>query len=175
MPKAYFDILTVLNDAKLNGVNLHFIPGNHDFWGREFLDETLFNKVYPEGVTLDIKGKRFLITHGDGLLSWDRGYRVLRSVMRNRVFVFLYRWLHPDIGYAIAKNFSRNDDYDRYSAEQKEKIVKELVPRAPKRSSFEYLFAPQALYVHRPSRFQSAYGSLKKCMSAFLAKCRPTP
>jgi len=115
MPKAYFDILTALNDAKLNGVDLHFIPGNHDCWGREFLDETLFNKVYPEGVTLDIKGKRFLISHGDGLLSWDRGYRVLRSVLRNRVFVFLYRWLHPDIGYAIAKNFSRNDDYDHYS------------------------------------------------------------
>ena len=127
MPKAYFDILTALNDAKLNGVDLHFIPGNHDCWGREFLDETLFNKVYPEGVILDIKGKRFLISHGDGLLSWDRGYRVLRSVLRNRVFVFLYRWLHPDIGYAIAKNFSRNDDYDHYSAEQKEKIVEELI------------------------------------------------
>ena len=127
MPKAYFDILTALNDAKLNGVDLHFIPGNHDCWGREFLDETLFNKVYPEGATLDIKGKRFLICHGDGLLSWDRGYRVLRSVLRNRVFVFLFRWLHPDIGYAIAKNFSRNDDYDHYSTEQKEKIVKELI------------------------------------------------
>jgi UDP-2,3-diacylglucosamine hydrolase len=79
MPKAYFDVLTALNDAKSNGVDLHFIPGNHDCWGREFLDETLFKKVYPEGATLDIKGKRFLICHGDGLLSWDRGYRVLRS------------------------------------------------------------------------------------------------
>ena len=126
MPKAYFDILTALNNAKLNGVNLHFIPGNHDFWGREFLEETLFNKVYPKGVTLDIEGKRFLINHGDGLLSWDRGYRALRGLLRNRVFIFFYRWLHPDIAYAIAKNFSRNGDYDHYTPEQKEQIVEEL-------------------------------------------------
>ena len=113
IPKAYFDILTVLNEAKLNGVDLHFVPGNHDFWMREFLDKTLFKEVHSDGVTTEIAGKRFLISHGDGLLSWDRGYRILRSVLRNRLFIFLYRWLHPDLGYAIAKHFSRTSSRGR--------------------------------------------------------------
>ncbi len=61
-----------------------------------------------------------------GLLSWDRGYRILRSILRNRIFVFLYRWLHPDLGYAIAKHFSRNGDYDHHTPEYKEEIVADL-------------------------------------------------
>ena len=88
IPKAYFDVLTILNKAKLNGVSLHFVPGNHDYWGREFLNETLFDKVYPNGITTEVAGKQFHISHGDGLLSWDRGYRTLRSLLRNRIFIF---------------------------------------------------------------------------------------
>ena len=126
IPKAYFDILTVLNEAKLNGVDLHFVPGNHDYWIRDFLDKTLFKEVHFDGVSTEISGKRFLISHGDGIVSWDRGYRILRSVLRNRLFVFLYRWLHPDIGYAIAKHFSRNGNYDHHTPEYKESVVSNL-------------------------------------------------
>ncbi len=126
IPKAYFDTLTVLNEVKLNGVDLHFVPGNHDFWVREFLDKTLFNQIHPDGFITEISGKRFLISHGDGLLSWDRGYRILRNVLRSRLFVFLYRWIHPDLGYAIAKHFSRNGNYNHHTLEYNQAVVADL-------------------------------------------------
>ena len=48
MPKAYFDILTALNDAKLNGVDLHFIPGNCQF--RLDIDNSVWDTVHsPPG------------------------------------------------------------------------------------------------------------------------------
>ncbi|MEE2876834.1 MAG: UDP-2,3-diacylglucosamine diphosphatase [Candidatus Neomarinimicrobiota bacterium] len=126
IPKAYFDILTVLNEAKLKGLALHFLPGNHDYWMREFLDETLFDEIHPDGLTVEVSDKRFMISHGDGLLSWDRGYRVLRRVLRNRAFVFLYRWIHPDLGYSIAKHFSRHGNYDHHTPDYKKAVVADL-------------------------------------------------
>ncbi|MBF88101.1 MAG: UDP-2,3-diacylglucosamine hydrolase [Candidatus Marinimicrobia bacterium] len=126
IPKAYFDILKILNEAKLKGLIIHFVPGNHDFWIKEFLKENLFHQVHPQGIKINISGKNFLISHGDGILSWDRGYRFLRNFLRNRVFVYLYNWIHPDLGYAIAKKFSRNGNYNHHTTEYKEKVLHEL-------------------------------------------------
>ena len=126
IPKAYFDILAILNEAKLKGVKIHFIPGNHDFWIKGFLKDTFFDKVHPNGIEIEISGKHFLINHGDGILSWDRGYRLLRNILRNRIFISIYSWIHPDLGYTIAKMFSRNGDYNHHTYEYKQKVLEEL-------------------------------------------------
>ena len=126
MPKAYFDILSTFYQARSKGIEIYIIPGNHDYWTREFAEEILFTQVYPEGYSLESNGKKFLIFHGDGLLSRDTGYRVLRKLLRNRLFVFLYRWLHPDWGYAIARWISKTGDHSPHSDEYNELVIKEL-------------------------------------------------
>ncbi|MEE9166334.1 MAG: UDP-2,3-diacylglucosamine diphosphatase [Candidatus Neomarinimicrobiota bacterium] len=126
MPKAYFDILTVLYEAKRKGVKIYFIPGNHDYWTGEFAEKIIFTEVYPDGCTLEFNGKRFHIIHGDGLLSRDGAYRALRRLFRNKLFVFFYRWLHPDWGYSIAKWISRTGNHKAHSEEYDEAVLKEL-------------------------------------------------
>ena len=126
MPKAYFDILTAFHQARSNGVEIYFIPGNHDYWTREFAEKTIFTQVFQDGYTLELNSKKFLIIHGDGLLSRDMGYRALRKLFRNRLFVFLYRWLHPDLGYKIAQWISRTGNHRSHSDEYNEAVIREL-------------------------------------------------
>lgn len=103
IPKGYYDVLANLNNLVRAGVEVHFIVGNHDFWTRDFLTEYLNITVHKAEIDIVLDGQTVHLTHGDGLLKDDRGYRLLRKIIRNRLFIWLFRWLHPDIGIGIAQ------------------------------------------------------------------------
>jgi len=126
IPKVYFPFYQKLYGLKNKGVEVHFVAGNHDYWTLDFMGQTLTTKVYFDDVALDIHGKRFYLTHGDGILSWDRGYRLLKGVIRSRLFIWLYRCLHPTIGYGIAQTISKKGRHFEHSQEYNEKVLKEL-------------------------------------------------
>ena len=126
IPKVYFPFYQKLFSLKNSGVDIHFITGNHDHWTMDFMGETLTTKVYFDDVSIDIHGKRFYLTHGDGILSWDRSYRVLRTIIRSKLFIWLYRWLHPTIGYGIAHTISKKGRHYNHSKEYNEKVMSEL-------------------------------------------------
>lgn len=106
IPKGFHRILTRLENLTDNGIAVHLLVGNHDFWlGKHFTEETGVH-VYYEPVSLTLNGKRFYLHHGDGLNDEDKGYRILRSILRNKVNIFLYRLLHPDIGIGLARRSS---------------------------------------------------------------------
>lgn len=130
MPRAYFDVLTALYQVKSSGVDIYFVPGNHDFWTGDFAEKTIFTDVYPEGSVFSVNGKKFLIVHGDGLLSRDGGYRALRWLFRNKVFVFFYRLLHPDLAYSIAKWISNKGDHTPHTDEYNDTVIQELTDYA---------------------------------------------
>ena len=105
-PHYYFDVLAQLQKLVDSGVTVHYILGNHDYWTRDFLTDTIGIKIYKSALRIEINGKSFLLTHGDGTLKGEKGYRLMRKVIRSRLFVFLFRWLHPDLGIAFARSFS---------------------------------------------------------------------
>ncbi len=106
VPKGFHRILTRLENFSDNGIAVHLLVGNHDFWlGRRFTEETGVH-VYYEPVSITLNGKRFYLHHGDGLNDEDKGYRILRSILRNKTNIFLYRLLHPDIGIVLARKSS---------------------------------------------------------------------
>ena len=61
--------------------------------------------------------EKIFITHGDGILSWDYGYRVLKKIIRSRIFITIFRWIHPTIAYKIAKFISRSGKEDMHEAD----------------------------------------------------------
>ena len=93
---------------KENGISLYFLAGNHDYWVGDHIKNEIMDEVYLEDKEIEINGKKFLLTHGDGLLSWDHGYRLLKKVIRSKTFIWLFHWLHPTIGYRIARIISRS-------------------------------------------------------------------
>ncbi len=106
IPKEHAEVVGKLFEAVRGGMEIHFVLGNHDFWIGDFFAGDLGIKVYPDPVTLTFGGKRFHLHHGDGVAGSDVGYRFLKKVFRFKPNIFLYRWLHPDIGLPFAKFIS---------------------------------------------------------------------
>lgn len=112
IPKGFHRTLTALENLTNEGIDVHYLAGNHDYWMGNYFREYLGIHVYYEPFTKTIDGKTFYFHHGDGLAANDLGYRILKKILRNPFNIWLYSLLHPDIGITIAKMSSRKSrDY----------------------------------------------------------------
>jgi UDP-2,3-diacylglucosamine hydrolase len=112
IPSRYFAVLRRLQELSESGVRLHFLGGNHDFWVRRgerpgFLEREIGFNVLENGAEVHAGGLRILLFHGDGFGTHDRGYRLLKRLLRNRAAIEAFRWVHPDlarrIGWLVAE------------------------------------------------------------------------
>ncbi len=107
VPKNYFWLYAKLKEMVENGITVDYVAGNHDFFQGEFFSNAIGLKVYQDGFSEEINGKKFLIIHGDGLARNDSGYRMLKRFLRKRFVRTLIRLIHPDVGFYLAKVFSK--------------------------------------------------------------------
>ena len=107
IPKGFHRTLSAIQGLTDRRIPVHYVAGNHDFWMRDFFADELGVTIHRDPVELSIGGKRVLLHHGDGLAHNDLGYRIIKPIMRNRAAIFLYRWLHPDLGVPLARGSSR--------------------------------------------------------------------
>lgn len=107
IPKGFHRTLTALQELAEAGTSIHYLAGNHDFWMDDFFSRELGIQTHAEAFEVLVDGKRIHLHHGDGLASNDLGYRLIKPVLRSRLSIGLYRWLHPDIGVRLARGSSR--------------------------------------------------------------------
>ena len=127
IPKKYFDTYVKIYELKQAGIEIHFLLGNHDFWVMDFITEKLNMIVHKKDFDFELNGKKFHLTHGDGLLSWERGYRFVKGILHNRFFIWLFRWLHPTFGFRFAEWIASRSRHFEHSKEHNEKVRKELI------------------------------------------------
>lgn len=106
-PKGYVRLLGKLAEITDSGIPVHFFVGNHDMWMSGYFQNELNIPVYHQPKTFDWNGKKFFIGHGDGLGPEDHGYKLLKSVFRNRFCQSLFGMLHPSWGIGLANFFSQ--------------------------------------------------------------------
>jgi UDP-2,3-diacylglucosamine hydrolase len=112
IPRGFHRVLAKLHDLTDGGVEVHFLAGNHDFWVRDYFRSEMGIKTHAEAFEVELDGKRIYMHHGDGLNPRDRGYAFLKKVLRNRFAIWLFSWVHPDIGVALARSSSKTSrDY----------------------------------------------------------------
>lgn len=98
----HFRVLAKFADLVERGLGVDYVAGNHDFWMRDFFPTRVGIATYRQRAVLLHLGRRIYVSHGDGLRRDDRGYRLLKRMLQNPVNITLFRWLHPDLGYAFA-------------------------------------------------------------------------
>ncbi len=103
----YFHFLAALAAVVKQGVEVHLIVGNHDYWAGDFLRNTVGMHIHYEPIELSLDGKRIYVCHGDGLNKFDRGYLFLKTIIRNRFILWFVKWIHPDLLQRVARRFSR--------------------------------------------------------------------
>lgn len=106
MPKAGARVVARLIQMKEAGIEIHFFPGNHDMWGREFFGEMGF-QVHRQPYFTNIEGKEFCMGHGDVVGGTDPGYTFLHWVYTSPVIQFFFRLLHPRILFGMTKRWFR--------------------------------------------------------------------
>jgi UDP-2,3-diacylglucosamine hydrolase len=106
IPKEHIRLLVALA-ALAERVPVHYLIGNHDFGHNTFFEDELGIRIYRSDLEITLHGKQFYLAHGDGKAWNDTGYLVLRSILRNHLALWLWKWLHPDIGVGLAAAVSR--------------------------------------------------------------------
>ncbi|HJQ21584.1 MAG TPA: UDP-2,3-diacylglucosamine diphosphatase [Gemmatimonadaceae bacterium] len=107
MPRRSFRVLAAIADLHDDGVPVLMIAGNHDCWGGEILRDDVGIDFRMDPWEGDLAGWRARVEHGDGLRGKeDRGYRAIKHLLRNRLAIRMFRWLHPDFGSWLATRSS---------------------------------------------------------------------
>ncbi len=104
LPKTHVPILAEVAALARDGMDVWYIAGNHDYWIGDFFRRTVGIRVSHEPVTLEMEGRRIYVTHGDEMTAGhDSGYRFLRRMVRSRLAIGLFHWIHPDLGIPLAR------------------------------------------------------------------------
>lgn len=107
IPKGYVRLLGKIAELTDKGIPVHVFRGNHDIWAFDYLEKELNVKLYRKPVIREFNGKKFFLSHGDGLGPGDNGYKFLKKVFEFKPNQFLFRWLHPDVGARMGLYFSQ--------------------------------------------------------------------
>ncbi|MCX6136482.1 MAG: UDP-2,3-diacylglucosamine diphosphatase, partial [Ignavibacteriales bacterium] len=89
VPRGYHHVLSALGHLVESGITVEYLAGNHDFWLQKFFPEDLGIPVHKDPLMVELHGKIIFLHHGDGLALRDTGYRILKSILRNRVNIVL--------------------------------------------------------------------------------------
>jgi len=104
IPKYWFPILYQFRKVIEAGITVNFITGNHDFYTGNYLEKEVGIHCFNEYREFERDSKRFFVAHGDGYAKKDRGYRLLKRIIRHPLAIFLYKtFISADLGMQIAK------------------------------------------------------------------------
>lgn len=133
----YFRILFQFRKMIEQGIKITYIAGNHDFALGPFLEKEIGFIIIPNELTLCLQGKQVSLRHGDGIMKMDWGYRILRTLLRIKLFHSCYKILHPNIGVPLASFFSGSSRYfssSKFTEEKKREyleVAKSLLSQGP--------------------------------------------
>lgn len=104
--RSYIPTLHALEQVAAAGVQVTFIPGNHDFWAGKAL-ESFGVRIARGPHRLSLQGRSVLLAHGDGIAVREPWTHAFRTVVHSRLAIGAFRLLSPDIGVPLAVGISR--------------------------------------------------------------------
>lgn len=128
VPKGFVRFLGKLAEFRDAGIPVYFFTGNHDMWMFSYFKDELDIPIYYNPEKMTIKGKPFLIGHGDGLGPGDESFKLLRKVFHHPFMKWLFARFHPNFSFRIANYWSRSsrkrhDTEPTYLGKDKEWLI----------------------------------------------------
>ncbi len=107
IPKGFIRFQGKLAELSDRGIPIFLFTGNHDLWMKDYFPSELGVKVFKHPILLEVNQKRLYVGHGDGLGPGDRVYKIVKRIFKNRICNWMFQWIHPNIGVALAQYWSR--------------------------------------------------------------------
>jgi len=126
VPNGYQNIIKELIAVKKSGVDIHYIAGNHDYWDFGYLSKTTDLIFHKKDLEFNYNNQKILITHGDGLLKNDYGYRFMKKIIRSKLFIYLFKLFPPHISFKLANKLSRSSSHYNHNDKFINTIIKDV-------------------------------------------------
>jgi len=128
VPKGFVRFFGKLAELADDGVKITWLIGNHDIWIFDYLPSELGIEVADGVLEKDILGKRFFLSHGDGVGRLPASFRFLRATFRNKVCQKLYAAIHPRWTIPFAHRWSNHSrDFEnsapKFEGEENEPLI----------------------------------------------------
>ena len=130
VPKGFKSLIDALSDLNQSGVQIHYVAGNHDYWDFGYLNKTANINFYKGNLEFTYNNKDILITHGDGLLKNDYGYRFMKKIIRHPIFIKLFKLIPPNISYQLAAKLSKSSSDYNHNDKFVDTIIKDITEYA---------------------------------------------
>ena len=108
IPNGYKNLIEQLKELSLSGIKIHYLAGNHDYWDFGYLEKTIGLTFHKGDLNFQFNNKNILITHGDGLLKADYGYKILKKIIRHPIFINFFKLIPAKISFKLANKISRS-------------------------------------------------------------------
>lgn len=130
VPKYFTRLLGTIAEITDKGITVHFFTGNHDMWTFGYLEKECGVTLHKGCTITEYEGKRFFISHGDGLGPDDKGYKRLKIIFNSRILQWLFSRFHPNFSFWFAHKWSYNSRIKEkpegytFQGEEKERLLK---------------------------------------------------
>lgn len=112
VPRGYVRFFGKLAELSDMGIKIVWLKGNHDIWIFDYLPRELGIEVIDGSIIKDIHGKKFFLSHGDGVGKLDPKFRFIRGLFRNKVCQWMFSGIHPRWTVPFAYNWSGHSRMD---------------------------------------------------------------
>lgn len=129
VPRGYVRFFGALARLADQGVKIRWFIGNHDIWLFDYLRNEIGLEIIDGYTVREIRGKKFFLTHGDGVGKLKPSFRLLRGLFRNKICQKLYASIHPRWTVAFAHRWSNSsrgyspDDVPSFNGEDQEPLI----------------------------------------------------
>ena len=102
----FYDIVKKLLEIKSAGTDISFFEGNQDFFLGDYF-ERYGIRVFPDGATIDLDGKKLFVSHGDTVDDSNTSYLFWRRVLRSGLFYAIQKKMPSPILWRVSSVISR--------------------------------------------------------------------
>lgn len=106
--RQYDAVLDALQTLRRNGCRLVYFEGNHDFHLGPVFRDRLSAEIHAGPAIRMVQGRRLFLCHGDQINCEDRGYRLLRLLLRNRLTAAAVNHFPPALAVGIKERLQRS-------------------------------------------------------------------
>ncbi|MFY0625197.1 MAG: UDP-2,3-diacylglucosamine diphosphatase [Reichenbachiella sp.] len=122
-PKGFVRFLGKLAELSDKGITLVIFCGNHDLWFNDYLNKEMGAIIITEPISVMLGDNKLYIAHGDGLGPGGLKFKIIKSIFTNTFCKWLFGWLHPNIGYGLARFWSSLSKASTPIATGNEKLI----------------------------------------------------
>ena len=172
IPKGYVRFLGKLAEITDRGIPVYFFTGNHDMWLFDYFSQELNISVFREPQTFNVNQSKLQIGHGDGLGPGQTSYKILKVMFSNPLCQWLFKWLHPNVGFAVANFWSRNSRNNNglvqpFTSAGDEKIYQHCQDTEKVNHHDLYVYGHRHLALELPVNDQSTYFNIGEWIQGF--------